>query len=406
MNRVTRYICSITGGVVLFSCQQKPPARIPPAPVNLYTVASKNVRYYDQYPSTTQALSQVNIIPSNVQGYVTGIYAADGSQVHKGQLLYEIDKRIYQAACDQAQANLKVAEANQLQQQQDADRYVYLNQYNAVAKQAYDHAVIALETAKSQTKAAQQALKTAQANLNFASIYAPFDGTIGISAVRIGNVVVGGQTILNTISTNDPMAVDFLVNEKQLIAFERFKNDSKSMPDSLFTMQLPDNSLYPFPGKISVIDRAVDPQTGTIRIRLVFPNPQNLLKVGMSCVVRVRNQEGTPQMVVPGKAVVEQMGEYFLYVAKDTTMAREDAGSPEVPDEAQKGKGRRLYAIQKKVHLGQTIGPDVIVLSGVNDGDRIVVDGIQAIHDGSPIAVGGKKPEQGSDSGNGRRSRR
>lgn len=381
------------GTAAFFSCRQKPPASNPPVPVNLYTVESRIVRYYDQYPSTVQALSQVNIVPSVVQGYVTGIFAADGAQVHKGQLLYEIDKRIYQAAYDQAAANVKVAQANQLQQQQDADRYVYLNKYHAVAKQLYDHAMISLETAKSQTKAAQEALRTAKTNLNFASIYAPFDGTIGISAVRLGNVVTGGQTILNTISTNDPMAVDFLVNEKQLLAFERFKADSKAMPDSLFTLQLPDNTLYPFPGKISVIDRAVDPQTGTIRVRLVFPNPQHLLKVGMSCVVRVRNQESTPQMVVPGKAVIEQMGEYFLFVAKDTVITAKNKADETAEKESQ-GHGS-LHAIQKKVQLGQTIGPDVIILSGVKDGDRIVIDGIQSIHDGSSITLQSKKKESG-----------
>lgn len=392
MNSAIRYLVVILGGILVVSCQQKPPAANPPTPVNLYTVESRKVQYYDKYPATAQALSQVNIIPTNVQGYVTGIFAADGSQVHKGQLLYEIDKRIYQAAYDQAAANVKVAEANQLQQQQDADRYVYLNNYNAVAKQAYDHAMIALETAKSQTKAALQALKTAQTNLNFASIYAPFDGTIGISAVRLGNVVVGGQTILNTISTNDPMAVDLLVNEKQVLAFERYKNDSQAMPDSLFTMQLPDNSLYPFPGKIAVIDRAVDPQTGTIRVRLVFPNSQNLLKVGMSCIVRIHNLETTPQMVVPGKAVIEQMGEYFLYVAIDTAMAPKNNTPKAAANEGQDSKTPKLHAIQKKVQLGQTIGPNVIVLSGVSDGDRVIVDGIQSIHDGSLISINSKKP--------------
>lgn len=397
MNSVTRYVIIIFGATVFFSCKQKPPASNPPVPVNLYTVESRMVRYFDKYPSTAQALSQVNIVPSVVQGYVTAILAADGAQVHKGQLLYEIDKRIYQAAYDQAAANVKVAEANQLQQQQDADRYVYLNKYNAVAKQLYDHAMIALETAKSQTKAAQEALKTAKTNLNYASIYAPFDGTIGISAVRLGNVVVGGQTILNTISTNDPMAVDFLVNEKQLLTFERFKADAKTMPDSLFTLQLPDNTLYPYPGKIAVIDRAVDPQTGTIRVRLVFPNPQYLLKVGMSCVVRVRNQESAPQMVVPGKAVIEQMGEYFLFVAKDTVIASKSK-TGEAPDKESQSRNK-LHAIQKKVLLGQTIGANVIVLSGVTDGDRVVVDGIQSIHDGSPITIQSKNTHAGTDSG-------
>ncbi len=389
MNRVIVSIVFLSGAA-LFSCQQKPAAVSSAIPVNLYTVSSRPVLYYDQYPSTTQALSQVNIV-SNVQGYVTGILAADGSQVHKGQLLYEIDKRIYQSAYDQAAANLKVAQGNEVQAQQDADRYVYLNQYHAVAKQAYDHAVIALENAKSQTKAAQEALRSAKTNLGFANIYAPFDGTIGISTVRLGNVAVAGQTVLNTISTNDPMAVDFLVNEKKLLSFEQFQRNSKGMPDSLFTMQLPDNSLYPYPGKIAVIDRAVDPQTGTIRVRLVFPNPKNILKAGMSCIVRVRNQETAPQMVVPGKAVVEQMGEYFLYVAKDTVITHTGTGARSA-EKGEQDNTPKLHAIQRKVQLGQTIGPNVIVLSGVNDGDRIVVDGIQSLNDGSPISAGNKKP--------------
>jgi membrane fusion protein (multidrug efflux system) len=388
MNGVTVSIVFL-GCMAIVSCQQKPPATSAAIPVNVYTVTSRPVVYYDQYPSTTQALSQVNIV-SNVQGYVTGIFAADGSQVHKGQLLYEIDKRIYQSAYDQAAANLKVAESNQVQAQQDADRYVYLNQYHAVAKQAYDHALIALENAKSQTMAAREALQTAKTNLGYANIYAPFDGTIGISMVRLGNVAVAGQTVLNTISTNDPIAVDFLVNEKKMLAFEQFQRNSKAVPDSLFTMQLPDNSLYPYPGKIAVIDRAVDPQTGTIRVRLVFPNPKNILKAGMSCIVRVRNQETGPQMVVPGKAVVEQMGEYFLYVAKDTVMAHA-ASTAQAAGKNETGNTPVLHAIQKKVQLGQTIGPDVIVLSGIRDGDRVVVDGIQSLNDGSVISVGNKK---------------
>jgi membrane fusion protein (multidrug efflux system) len=137
-----------------------------------------------------------------------------------------------------------------------------------------------------------------------------------------------------------------------------------------------------------VIDRAVDPQTGSIRIRLVFPNPKNELKVGMSCVVRVHNLDTSPQMVIPGKAVIEQMGEYFVYVAKDTVMASKATGakSEKEPDE----KGSRLRAIQRKVKVGQTIGGNIVVLSGINDGDQVVVAGIQSIHDGSPVELAEK----------------
>ena len=115
-------------------------------------------------------------------------------------------------------------------------------------------------------------------------------GIIGFSQVKLGNLVVVGTTLLNTISTIDPIAVDFLINEKQLPHYEELQHAKKTHPDSLFTFLMPDNTLYPYTGKISVIDRAVDPQTGSIRVRLVFPNPNLTLKAGISCVVREHNQ--------------------------------------------------------------------------------------------------------------------
>ena len=98
------------------------------------------------------------------------------------------------------------------------------------------------------------------------------------------------------------------------------QQDKNNDPDSLFTILLQNNTLFPYVGKISIIDRAVDPQTGTIRVRLIFPNPKDALKPGMSCVVRVHNEDRSPQIVIPNRAVVEQMGEYFVFVAKDTVI--------------------------------------------------------------------------------------
>ncbi len=368
-------------------------------PVNLYIVKAQTVLYYDQYPSTTQALNQVNIV-AQVQGYVTNIFVKDGSDVKKGQVLYEIDRRLYQAAYDAALANLKVAEGTETEAQQDADRYVYLNNYHAVAKQLYDHAVIALQNAKNEVAAAQQSVNTAKTNLSYSIITAPFDGTIGFSQVKLGNVVTVGSTVLNTISTNNPMAVDFVVNEKQLPHFEKIFNGQEATPDSLFTILMPDNSLYPYQGKISVIDRAVDPQTGSIKIRIIFQNSKRDLKAGMSCLLRVHNQDTQPQLVVPAKAVVEQMGEYFVYIVKDSVIhnTKEKQGMKEAdksPDVDSKNKSDtsktpKLVAVEKKVQTGQTIGANMVIKSGIEEGDKVVIDGVQNLHDGSQVTTANK----------------
>jgi RND family efflux transporter MFP subunit len=398
----TIYCLCVAG---FFSCKHIPPPADPVVPVNLYTVKLQKVYYYENFPATTEALSQVDLHPQ-VQGYVTGIFFTEGTRVHKGQKLYEIDKTIYQAAYDMAVSNLKVAEGNLLQAKQDADRYTYLNNHNAVAKQILDHAVIAQQNSDNQVKAAEDALRTAKTNLSFATIYAPFDGTIGFSQVKLGNLVVVGTTLLNTISTIDPIAVDFLINEKQLPHYEELQHPKKPHPDSLFTFLMPDNTLYPYTGKISVIDRAVDPQTGSIRVRLVFPNPNLTLKAGISCVVREHNSDTSPQMLIPGKAIVEQMGEFFIFVARDTMLTAgtdstkkndtDTAGKKETDASQQR---LSLHAFQKKVKVGQVIGADQIIKSGIQEGDRIVVDGVQAIHDGSEITTTTKKPSSQKGSG-------
>ena len=384
MNKILLSIIFISC-LSLFACTKKQPPPSTEVPVNLIKAKAQRVLYYDKYPATTAALSQVNLLPQ-ATGAVTGIFFTEGSHVKKGQKLYEIDRRLYQDTYDAAVANLKVSEGNLVQAQQDADRYEYLNKYNAVAKQQYDHAIITLQNSKNAVKSSEQAVKTAKTNLNYADVVAPFNGTIGFSMVKLGDVVNTGTTVLNTVSSDDPMAVDFIINEKNLPFFEKLQMNKKNV-DSLFTVLMPDNTLYPFTGKIAVIDRAVDAQTGAIRIRLVFANPKNFLRVGMSCVVRVHNQDIAPQLVLPGKAVVEQMGEYFVYVAKDSTA--------KMSTDTTKMK-KALFAIQKKVQVGQTIGPNVIIKSGVNAGDRVIVDGVQSLHDGSQITTANKvAPAQG-----------
>jgi RND family efflux transporter MFP subunit len=167
--------------------------------------------------------------------------------------------------------------------------------------------------------------------------------------------------------------------------------------DSLFTILLPDNSVYQYTGKLSIIDRAVDSKTGSITLRLVFQNPQDFLRAGMSCVVRVHNQDAKPQIVVPNKAVVEQMGEYFVYVAKDTLVNNPKAGA-----DSAKNKVKQLRAIEKKVQVGQVIGPNIIIKTGLDEGEKIITDGVQSLHDNSPITTANKVgPGSGGKGGRG-----
>jgi RND family efflux transporter MFP subunit len=339
--------------------QQAPP----PIAVNVADVTEGNATYYDQYPATVNALNEVEIRPQ-VSGSITGIFFKDGQHVVKGQKLYSIDQQQYRGQYEQAVANLNVTKANLAKAQQDADRYNELAKQDAIARQTLDHAVADLQSSKMSVEAAKANVSSVATNLKYANITSPLTGTIGISQVKLGAAVAPGQTVLNTVSADDPLAVDFAVDEKEIARFVTLQRNGMKPSDSIFTLLLPDGNAYTQSGSISVIDRAVDPQTGTIRMRLVFPNQQGMLRTGMSCTVRVKNAGNTPQVMIPYKAVVEQMGEYFVYVLGDSSKVA-----------------------QHKVALGTRINDKVIVKSGVKAGEKIVVDGVQKVRDGAAVQI-------------------
>jgi len=362
-------ICFLFGMTIsFFSCANKkndpmngPP---PPAAVNAEIAERGKAVYFDEYPATVAALNQ-NDLRAQVTGYITGIYFKDGQRVQQGQKLYDIDKRQYQASLDQAVANLNVTKANLAKAQQDADRYADLLKQDAVARQLYDHAKADLETAKMQMEAANSGVRNAQTTVKYSTIYAPFTGTIGISQVKIGVLVTANQTLLNTISSDDPMAVDIAVDQRDIARFVQLQNNSSARNDSIFVLKLPGNFTYPQPGKVSLIDRAVDPQTGTIKTRLVFSNPESMLKPGMNVNVRIKNNSADSSMLmIPYRAVIEQMGEYFVFVVNDSSRA-----------------------IQQKLSLGPRINDKVVVRQGLNEGDKIITEGFQRLRDSAKVNV-------------------
>jgi RND family efflux transporter MFP subunit len=351
---------------VLVSCapKQAPPPP-PPVPVNVQIVKEGSAVYFDLYPATVTPLNQVDIKPQ-VSGNITGIFFKDGQFVRKGMKLYEIDQQQYKAAYEQAVANVHVAEANESKAQQDADRYTQLSQQDAIAKQTLDHAVSDLESNKKQVEAAKANVASVETNLKYSVISAPFDGTIGISEVKIGTSVYQ-QTLLNTISSDDPMAVDIAIDQAEIPKFTSYLQKGTNDRDSIFTLVLPDGSIYQNPGKLILLDRAVDPQTGTIKARLVFRNKSKLLRPGITTNIRVKHNAAESSMLIPYKAVVEQLGEYFVYTVNNNR------------------------AKQHKISLGAKINANVVVKNGLNVGDSVITEGVQKLRDSVAIQVGAPK---------------
>jgi membrane fusion protein (multidrug efflux system) len=339
--------------------EQKPP---PGVPVAVYQIDTGRASYDDVYPATVIALNQVELRPE-VSGYLVGIYFKDGQRVRKGMKLYAIDQQHYQAAYDQAIANLNTARSNLAKLQQDVDRYNDLAKNDAIARQTLDHAVADLQSARMQVAALEANVKNVQTDLRYSVIYAPFDGTISFSQVKVGSAVSAGQTMLNTVSSDDPMAVDCAVDQKQISRFAAMLGKKTSAADTTFTIVLPDGSVYGQAGVLSVLDRAVDPQTGTLRVRVVFPNPRGVLKAGLTCNLRVRNTSAASAVLFPFKAVVEQMGEYFVFVVNGEKVS------------------------QRRVDIGARINEMVVARGGLSAGDQIVVDGVQRLRDNVTVAV-------------------
>lgn len=358
-------------GLMVASCgnsekpaqQQGPP---PAIPVSVYKVGAETVTGVDSYPGTVVALNEVEL-RAEVGGYITRIFVQDGQRVNKGQKLYEIDRSRYAAAYRQAQANVQIAKSNRDRAKKDAERYTRLAEQDAIAKQRVDYALTDLANAQSQIAGAEAALANTAADLRRSVIIAPLNGTIGISQVKLGSLVSPGTTLLNTLSNSNPIAVDISIGQEEISRFARLQNDASVKQDSVFTIELPDQTKYKLPGKIVAIDRAVDPQTGTIRVRISYPNAAGNLRAGMSCTVNVLNQSEGKEIVIPYNAVTEQLGEFTVFVVGDSSKAE-----------------------QRTVQLGLQVEDKIVVEEGLKEGETIVSEGVQNVRNGAVVQASAK----------------
>jgi membrane fusion protein (multidrug efflux system) len=352
----------------LAACGQKQAGGMPQAPVKVMAVTvapSSTIAYADKVGEVRG--SQEVDLRARVGGILLKTHFEDGSLVEQGQLLFSIDAREFRAQVASAQARVAAAEANLFRARQDVARYKPLLADEAISRQVYDNAVAAAEQAQAEVNASKAALQESQLGLDYAEVRSPLSGRIGVAQVFPGGLVTAGQTVLATLSSDDPAWVYFTISEAELLAFEkRHKGRTVAADDPQLNVQLilSDGSFYPLPGRINFSDRALDAATGTYRLRATFPNPDHRLLPGLFARVRATGGEIKDALIVPDRAVQEQLGRYFLTVV---------------------GAGDK--AELRPVEVGPRFGNRQVIKSGIAAGDRVVVEGIQKARPGQPLQV-------------------
>ena len=377
----------------------------PPPEVIVAPVEQRDLPIEREWVGTLDGMVNASI-KAEVTGYLLRQDYTEGSFVRKGQLLFEIDARPFQAAADQAagqlaqahaqmsqaqaglaqaQAQLATAEANQRKAQLDEDRYVPLAVAQAVTQQDLDNArqnnqaqkaqVAAakaqVETSKAQIEAAgagvtaaEAALETAKVNLGFTRLTSPIDGIAGVAAIQVGNLVGPSASAVTTVSTLDPIKANFTVSEQEYLSLVR----ADALHKLLLHLVLADGSVHAQPGRFSFADRQVDPATGAIQLTGLFPNPGNTLRPGQYAKVRATVGVRAGALLVPQQAVIDTQGTYSVAVVDPSNTVR--------------------FALVK---VGDTVGSDWVIDEGLKPGERVVTQGLFHIRPGAAVSPKGGK---------------
>ena len=371
-----RVALTLAGAVALClsACGEKKPGPPPTPEAGYVVVQAKAVPLMIELPGRTSAFETSDVRPQ-VSGVIQARLFTEGSIVHKGQTLYQIDPSLYRAAVNQAQANLKAAQASREAAAVRADRYKPLAQMQAVAQQDYTDALAAARQANAGVAQNEAALDTARINLRFTRVPAPITGRIGRSLFTTGALVTTGQTDpLTTIQRLDPIYVDIQQSSADLLQLRQSLASNKGVTPSSATvhLRLENGTDYPYAGIVEFAEEMVDPATGAVTLRARFPNPQGLLLPGM--YVRARFSQATTQNGI----LVPQAGVSRDVQGRATVML----------------VGPDNKAISRPIVADQTVGADWLVTSGLHPGDKVIVEGLGKVKPGQPIrpVPAGSKP--------------
>src|SRR5947208_3329838 len=351
---------------LLVGCDEpKQAAAPPPKPaVGVRAAAMKGVNQSFEFVGRIKAVNKVEV-RARVEGFLEKVLFREGQDVKAGDLLYQIEKVQFQAQVDQAKANLVSAEAEATNAQLQYNRQFELARHQFSPQATVDQNKAALDTGRAKILQTQAALTQAQVNLDYTDIRAPIAGRIGRTAYTLGNLVNPASGVLATIVSQDPIYVLFPVSVRDLeIIREARRTEEGGLAKIDIRLRLPNGSEYPHRGVWNLTDPQVDQQTDTLIMRATVPNPERLLIDGALVTASIRERREEPRLVVPQASVqIDQSGRYVLVV--------DDQNKVE----------------QRRIETGPNQGTDVVVTSGVKDGEKVIVDGIQKVRPGQAVQV-------------------
>lgn len=354
-------VAMLVAVLLLVGCnkEEKKPGTMVPV-VETITVAQRDVPVKKEWVGVLDGLVNATIRPQ-VSGYLIRQNYREGEAVRKGQVLFEIDPRTFQAALDKAKAQLSQQLARHVTTQANLARVKPLAAKNAVSQKDLDDAVGAELSARSSVEAAQAAVEEAQLNLGFTKITSPVDGVAGIAKTQLGDLVGPGmQQELTSVSTLNPIKAYVNISEREYL--NAAAAGSKRLEELPLELILADGSVYPHTGNLAIMDRQIDPSTGTMKLGALFPNPENKLRPGQYGRVRatIRTQRGA--LLIPQRAVGEIQGKYMVAVVD---------------------VGHKVDI--RPVQVGPRINSDWVIDQGLKPGEQVVVEGIQKVRAGMVV---------------------
>jgi len=375
----SRFICVFAFSILILfvgGCKkQSTPA--PVQEVEVVTVVPTDVPIFEEWIGTLDGFVNAQI-RAQVTGYLLTQNYAEGTEVKKGDTLFQIDPRPFQAALDQAQAKFTQDKALSDKTEMDLQRDTLLAKELVISREVFTDAVQANLAADGQVKADEAAVENAQLNLGFTKITSPVDGLAGMALAQTGDLLGQSGSVLTTVSTINPIKVYFQVSEESYVSFwQRLVGSGNADQNFPLQLILTDGSVYPEKGRFFFADRQVNPNTGTLQIVGLFPNENFVLRPGQYGRVRAQTQTKTNALLVPQRAVTELQGTYQVAIVSGTNSVH----------------------IQF-VKVGVQIGSNWIIESGLKSGDRVVVEGTQKVKEGEIVNPKPLGTESGSAAAN------